>query len=431
LPAKACSCFRGDNYEAFNNSDAAFIGEFISRREANPPKPGEPVSSARPMIYTFRLQEEAKGEFGETVEVESAADGASCGLEVEPGESYGLLLYTSESGGWTSGLCSQMTPEDLREAARGLPAPDGEGPPKMLVGGSFGPATTISLDDQGRTLAYGYGEGDVIQLSVCPGSGRFAEVSAYYDRKPLLVIRDTKTMDVISQDELPLGNGYRGQQPQALLCRDSAGAGTIVVSHNYNTKRPKSFIWSVTGKAARKLDTGTASQVKVVGDLIYMREGAKGRTLSYFDPDTGERVRVASVPRAAGLGVSPDGNFVAGISGNSHSKITLADLSGKEPRIRKRTLGSYMSGDILWLDSTTLAMMPGGYDNSEIKVFDTRLNELKTVPGEWYTIESVLVGERAWGVGWGALYRAELTEGPAEMIRRLPTEVTYTLAPVP
>ncbi|HYI46062.1 MAG TPA: hypothetical protein VE174_11460 [Actinomycetota bacterium] len=430
LPAKACSCYRGDPYEAFANSDGAFIGEFVSSYDPDPPEPGEYYSSGDPIIYTFRVEEAAKGEFGDTVDVEAARDGASCGLEVSPGESYGLLLYQTESGGWGSGLCSQMTPEDLRYSARGLPEPDGEGPIKMLVGGSFGPATTIALDEQGRTLSYGYGEGDAAHLSVCPESERFVEVATMSEQKPHLVVRDTASMEKVSETELPLGEGFRGQQPRGVLCRNADASEAIVLSLSYNTRHPNGTIWSVTDGVVKKLYAGTGRNFDIVGDRVFMREGKKGRLVSYFDLDKGSRARVASVTRKAGLSVSPNGKNVAGVSGSDPSRLTIADLSGSKRKPKDRVLGSYAQGDIVWIDNRTFVLLPGGDRDSKIRVFNANLKETEDVPGQWYTLANVLVGDRVWGVGWGGLYQAQLTEGPAELLRYLPTEVTNTLAPV-
>ncbi len=125
-PASACSCASGDDRDALARSDAAFIGTLVSRTD-----------SGRSATFRFTVDEEVKGEFPQTIDVSSASDGAACGLEVRMGQQTGLFLSGDETQGWSSSLCQQISPEDLREAARPMPAPDGEGPIKLIVGGNW------------------------------------------------------------------------------------------------------------------------------------------------------------------------------------------------------------------------------------------------------------------------------------------------------
>lgn len=53
-----------------------------------------------------------------------------------------------------------------------LPGPDGRGPVALLVGGRFGPARTLALDVEGRTLAYGTGAGRVREFGMPGRSSR-------------------------------------------------------------------------------------------------------------------------------------------------------------------------------------------------------------------------------------------------------------------
>src|SRR5688572_15221877 len=94
--AQACSCVLGDPRDAFAQADAAFVGTFVEKHLAEPPDPSGEFTSADDTIYTFVLETEYKGELGDpgdTVEVHSAFSGASCGLEVHEGESYGFFLH--------------------------------------------------------------------------------------------------------------------------------------------------------------------------------------------------------------------------------------------------------------------------------------------------------------------------------------------------
>ena len=112
---------------------------------------------------------------GSTVDVESASNGAACGLETTIGARIGLFLER-RAGRWTSSLCWQVSPDDLLAAAQPLPPPNGRGPTTLLVAGRFGPARLLALDARGRTLAYGRGAGTTLLISVCPGARRMAEL---------------------------------------------------------------------------------------------------------------------------------------------------------------------------------------------------------------------------------------------------------------
>ena len=107
VEASACSCIPWGKPKAeLARANGAFVGVYRGRRPLNPP--GPTYSSADPYLYTFRVERRLKGTFGKTVEVRSASDGASCGLEVVRGQRVGLLLRRVK-GRWESNLCSQRS----------------------------------------------------------------------------------------------------------------------------------------------------------------------------------------------------------------------------------------------------------------------------------------------------------------------------------
>ena len=421
LPANACSCYMGDPYEAFENADGAFNGEFLSRRVS---------PSGYSATYTFRVVEDFKGDLDELVEVASSADGASCGLgKLSQGRNYGLLLYGSNREGWSSGLCSQMRPTQLREVSQPLPPPDGEGPIELLVGGSLGPARTIALDKEGRTLAYGLGEGRVGAIDVCPGSTRFVEL--YYDRRKTgLVVRDTASMDIVGERELVFkGSWWWGQSISALHCSDADASEVIVASTDYDERYAQSFIWSVRDQDTSVLYAGTAQVHSFVGDRVYMRERKRGRVLSYFDLADRERVVVSrKLPRRIGLSLSPDGSKLADVTGGDFGRLKLVDVSVDPPAVQVKDLGFGIAGSIEWLDDNTMALLPGTYDNSKVLLFDLSLRRIETLPGRWYTLNNVMAADDlAYGVGWGNVYRAAFPDGPAELLRSFTSPEIFAL----
>ena len=104
-PAYACSC-RADVLvaDALAESDAAFVGVFTGRED--PLVQGELIFSGRPVVNHFEVERTVKGNIGGRVDVEAAASGASCGLELEVGDRTGLFLEATGTG-WRSSLCSQ------------------------------------------------------------------------------------------------------------------------------------------------------------------------------------------------------------------------------------------------------------------------------------------------------------------------------------
>jgi hypothetical protein len=200
-PAHACSCARaGDPRERLEAADGAFIGKLVSRRETGPL--GSIISTGRDVIYTFEVAEAFKGDIGRRVEVHSAASGASCGFEVPPGEPIGVLL-DGGNGKWRSGLCGQIEPSELRTAAAPLPAPDGQAPAGLVVGGGFGEARLLAQDRHARTLAYGYGAGDTTQLSVCPDGNRILELVRDHPKPSRLALRQLPDLRLVWERPLP------------------------------------------------------------------------------------------------------------------------------------------------------------------------------------------------------------------------------------
>ncbi len=126
-PAHACSCAMPDPRSLLAQTDGAFVGRLIERRD---------LGDGR-AVFTFRVERRVKGAMGTTVDVESASNGAACGLETTIGARIGLFLERS-AGRWTSSLCWQVSPDDLLAAAQPLPPPNGRGPTTLLVAGRFG-----------------------------------------------------------------------------------------------------------------------------------------------------------------------------------------------------------------------------------------------------------------------------------------------------
>jgi hypothetical protein len=70
-------------------------------------------------VYTFRVERELKGHFGERVRVRAPGPEPSCGLSVDIGERTGLILDRDRHDRWRSSLCMEYGARQLERAARG------------------------------------------------------------------------------------------------------------------------------------------------------------------------------------------------------------------------------------------------------------------------------------------------------------------------
>lgn len=411
-PAKACSCAQGDAREQLEAADAAIVGTALSRTP----------SGEYSVTYTFRVDEAVKGEFGETVQVGTASNGAACGLEVGIGQQTGLFLSGSAAKGWSSSLCDQISPEELREAARPMPAPDGEGPIKAIVGGDWGDMGLFALDAQGRTLMYGERKGGSNVMDVCPGSAFFIEVP--WRGKDRWVVRRTDNFEIVDRVYMP-----RHGWPETCLSED--GSEVLVYAVNYGEPMSKSKLYRYHDGTFEVLYEGTSSWFEVVGDHVYLTEGKYGRNLRVLDLATGEKTFIARLPRyVQGVAASPDETHLATTSGADREKLVTIDLTTSPATVLVKDHGIGMSGEVTWLDDESFVYLPGGYDNSKIKIFDAQLDRRATLEGHWYTLNEDVLGDVAYGAGWGTIYRAELPGGPAEVLREFPSPEIYTIAVV-
>jgi hypothetical protein len=435
LPALACSCAYGDPRERLAEADGAFIGTLVSQTETDPPEPGEPVSSDRDNTYTFTVEEVFKGDIGDTVEVHAPADGASCGLEMHPGDTDGLFLYLDEEGLWNSSLCSRVPPNELREAAAPLPEPDGEGPIRFLVGGSYGEVRTVALDDQGRTLAYGYGHRDTTDIDVCPGSRYSVEAVDTRRRSALFTVRDLSSFEVVEQFEIEGWNNWYGgskPDPQALYCRDEDAQEIFAFGSTRREPTSLGELIRIDPAGIHVVARGSYMFGNFTDDTLFVAGGKWGRNLAAIDLDTGAKKAVARAHRYAVPYPSPDGNWVATYyadwSGEAPSTVSLFPTNDDE-QMTKQLSTRPTAGQIVWRNNSSPVFLPFGGDTNTAKVFDLNLK----VDGsfDWYARSPSVVDGAVYGLSYEEITRADLPAGPAESFHELLLPIAYVLEPVP
>jgi hypothetical protein len=118
--ALACSCVPPDPAAMLRESDSAFTGRLLAVREVAPPVEGEPVGSADPVDYVYRVGRVYKRGLGlrrgRRVRVRGPRSSASCGLPRARGRLYGLFLERRNRR-WHSNLCLVVPPRAMRRAA--------------------------------------------------------------------------------------------------------------------------------------------------------------------------------------------------------------------------------------------------------------------------------------------------------------------------
>jgi hypothetical protein len=112
-PAAACSCPVANTATSFANADAVFTGTLVSRDVDHPEWPV--ISSNDPALHVFAVDGVFKGEVHELQGVVSAADGASCGLELSGDGPF--VVFASRDPGlpedqYRAGLCDGTTTVD-------------------------------------------------------------------------------------------------------------------------------------------------------------------------------------------------------------------------------------------------------------------------------------------------------------------------------
>ena len=429
-PAGACSCVRQDPRTSLARSDAAFVGTLLERREG----PGPIQSSADPVTLVFKVERAVKGRLPATIEVTTAADGASCGVEAKIGQRIGLFL-ARESGRWTSSLCAQLAPADLLAAARPLPRPNGKGPVALLVGGRFGSARTLALDARGRTLAYGAGAGETILLAPCPGSTRVAEIAT---RAPAesgfrLGVRDLRTFRLVRERALRLRENVF---PRALACGDPRGATAYVFAQSGEVAATAEIV-RATARATAVIWRGAALGARFAPGRAYVTAGTRGDRALAVELPTGRARLVSRLPAYTGpLVPSRDGRTLAAVTSRPPLARTapparLVVVNVAQRRVRTSSLESAdATGELVWLDAARFAFFPHT-ETDAVRVCDTALRVRSRFHG-WQGMSVAVVGSRAYGVGWADVLRsATLPRGPVRAVRRLPSPVAHTIVAVP
>jgi hypothetical protein len=453
-PAAACSCMTSDVRERLPEVDGAFVGTLLSRDE---PTPVDGVVRSDGLVrYRFSVERVVKGGIGSgEVDVWSSSSGASCGLETPVGQRTGLLLE-HDGDRWTSNLCAQADPDVLIRAGRPLPPPPGTPPPAVLVGTTHGPGRMVSLDGQGRVIAYGTGHGNVTKIDFCPGGTDLVEVytspgeHSYY--RPGVARRSTTDLTVVwerflSSEEQP---NYVAVDDVACADPDSGEVLALLVEERYTdsgeARREVRIVAYGRDVEPRLLwrGEGTTGTFTADGRAAFVNGGRDGRDLLRLDlaTPTGATVRsLVRLPAGTGpLALSPDGRRLAGatthLSGTAADtppalKAVVVDLAPSPPAVTEAALapnqGAYTTA--LWSGSDRVVFAPA-WNGEPVRVFDPALTEVASWPG-WGASQATIVSGRLVGLAGPEVITAPVTTGPATDWADLESGIPGTIATFP
>ena len=419
--AGACSCFPRDPRRALQSSDGAFVGVFLSKQV---------LRGGDEAVFTFRVERALKGRVGRRVRVHSAASGAACGLEGRRGQRVGLLLARTKKG-WASSLCNEVAPAALVAAARPLPKPNGRGPARLLVGGSFGEARLLALDAEGRTLAYGIGTGVTVRSVVCPGATRVVELVSTPNAPYRIAVRTLPALKLVRQATPTVG---RRAAFVPLDCADASGSR--IRGFVANGDGVISAIAELRGRVLTPLVPGQMYAAAIAGESAYVVDHDE---LVRIDLASGLRTHVAHVPpRTSGLVPSPDGRFVAAYQSSDPdaeeeageelpSAAVLVDVAAGT--VRSESIGIGLGFDVAWLDPEHVAYLPELAYDGVASVFDTALQRVGKV-APWRAEVGAVLDGAAWGVVDGLLTRAAFPAGSQRVVRDLGSPEVWSIAAV-
>jgi hypothetical protein len=428
--ARGCSCAGGgDPRERLEHAAAAFIGRALPQPSPSP-TPVHTASAVRAgggrNDIRYAVDEDFKSNLEDEITVFGAA--SPCGFGAPVGETVAMYLFRHK-GRWMSSSCDQTTPDVLRRSAAPLPAPDGQGPPRFVLGGSMGAVRTFTLDARGRTLRYAEGPGITSSLDLCPGANVVAELAqgVVDDRfwKVNVATRDVRTLALRSEygfTSLETKNGVDSMGAGPVACLDEEGR-MLAVFGVHDNRAAK--IVRVLGENETTIWEGTAGAFEFSDDAAEAFV-ASGNDLLVVDLKTGATRKIARVPDGtARLDVSPDDTHaIYSSTGGERSDEKghyVVDLTtGRSERLPLKLYGYLWAGPREFIVVTK---------DSAVHVYDLRLRETSTWP-DWGG-GGVVDGGVLYESAYGGLRAASVRDGSPRVLRKFDFDQLFNLVVVP
>lgn len=413
LPAAACTCVPRDPRDELKDAEGAMVGTVVARRT-------ESGESASYDVYTFQVDEAFKGDLGETVDVYTGSQGNTCGFVLEVGDQAGLLMsFLDDGAAWWSSTCDAMHPDELRRAAAPLPQPDGRGPARVLVGGSWGESSYMVLDARGRTLGYGLGDESGVQLEVCPGARRFLEVYRR-SRGWRLALRSMASNRLVGRGFQPLDPEV---SPYAWVPAASCGGDGWILAAFADWDRPGwGNIDRIRGRDHDRRYFGRLDDaVFPGGGVAYVRRDRQIVSVGLSSGRVEEIVKFRTRPYS--LVVSPDRSRLATFLGRDLAVVDLDDGAVRRRNLRREY------AQVEWMDEDHLVLFPYG-GRGRVTVVPAGRGRPEPVDGDWSSFTNAVVGRYGYGLDGYSLWRVRLPDGPVEVVRSFDSPEIESLAAV-
>jgi hypothetical protein len=392
-PAGACSCADTDPRDRVEAGERALIGRVVS---ATPGDYGPPATRPR---YVVRVERSVNVRLGPEVVV-FGDDQSSCSFRWEEGQRVGAFVRPVR-GGWVTNLCSLAEPGELERALRPYPRPLGRGRVALLAGGSFGEARLMALDRRGRILGYGFGQGAVRRISVCPGGRVAAELVDRGRRRTMVAVRSLESLEVVSRTEVP-------HWTDELACADAAGTSVYAGGILYRGRpvRGRADVFHVTGGSRRTLLRRPAEQFALAPGTAYLWSARRVTATSLTDG--GERTLLRMrLPET--ISPSPFGGRVA-IHGYD-GRLRLVDLATGAVESRRLDL----TWALAWLAPNRLLARVGGTG----VILDDALRRRQRY-GFYRAVGQAHVGGGLFGTDRYRLIRLDVASGARRTVAQLP-----------
>jgi hypothetical protein len=416
--AAACSCSDVDSRDRLEGGEIGVLGKVLARTERYSANlrnlDGTPVVSA--YDYSIRVQRAVGARFRSRITVRVPEDQCSPG-DFEVGERFAAFVRKRRHG-WLTHGCSVVEPSEFERAIRPFPRARGTGRLALLAGGNFGGARVMALDARGRILGYGFGAGEVQQISVCPGAQRVAEL-VVGRRSASVAVRDLRSLRVLWTVKLPTRSAARYDGAATVRCSDASASVVYATAHEFKPsafERTRILRIAATGAAEIATVDGYASRLGL--QSAYLTNSRRLYAVSLSDGKVRRLARLRYY--AEPLEESPDGRWLAFHDGGDRLRL-LELASGRERSARVKS-----GGPIAWLSPERFLFRNGG----EGRVYDTNLKLVRRYP--FYRLyHEAQVGGRLFGTAGFRLGFLDLGSGRRGTVAQLPDRGIVALEGVP
>jgi hypothetical protein len=432
-PASACSCAELDPTTALDEYPAAFVGTLVDVDG----QLGAVFNSADDTVYRFEVESWVKGDLGRVVDVHSAADGASCGIEVGVGNRAGIMVRV-EGGEYHSSLCETIDADVLLASVEPFET-GAPGRPLLFVSASFGGFDYLVVNENGGIMSALANENSDLHdrpwhFSSCSDGPLFLELSSWQ-----LTVRDRTDLSVVRQVSL---EGFADEVGVIdARCMDADGSTIWVVGDRWVGDRSVVSIYNATDEL-RPISEIPAGQTALSDTYAIVQEYQRDDRVLVFDYESGESTTLHSIVRTddtyigvASVAPSPDGSTIALLEvtfaePDTTSSLILYHPSGQEiNRIEIDAEG----WSVDWIDEERVVVSTSNPDYTHHVAHIFSAPELA---GEielegWQATDPVLDGDILYGRDGGQLMKADLRSGEVALIATYPVQYLGPIALLP